>query len=77
MGATDNRSRSLEGLDFDGEGVIEFDNTRGRPCPLREAGGSYVQTVPKGVCNILALDDGDVPRILVHPRLNAVTFVYD
>jgi len=77
MGATGDGTTRLEASDLEDGDAIPFDNTRGRPVSLRESGGSMVQTVPDGVCRTLDLGSGDVPRILVHPRLNAVTFLYN
>lgn len=46
-------------------------------CQLRiEGGTSIVQTLPKGVTGILDLDIGQTPKAIVHPEINAVTFVY-
>lgn len=77
MGAADDGTTRLDASDIENGEAIQFDNTTGRPVSLRDTGSSMVQTVPDGVCRTLALDDGSIPAILVHPRLNAVTFVYD
>lgn len=58
------------------EDGVPYTNTNG-PVKLRASGNSLCQTVPQGVDNFLSLTVGDVPQIVVHPDLNAITFVYD
>lgn len=62
--------------DIDFSQSIEYDNWS-RPVGLRNAGNSYVQTIPVGSTRILSLKEGIVPRVFLHPNHNAITFVYE
>lgn len=47
-----------------------------RPCGIVEDGGSLRQNHPTAVRQLLKLDAGMVPKPVVHPEINAVTYIY-
>lgn len=67
----------LAALLEDNSDVIEYDNRRGDPVATRFVGGSCIQTIPSGCRNFIQVDEGAVPRIIVHPESNGITFLWD